>query len=118
MAAFAAVVSGVVGTYNLLSGIAAVGEDDRIEHVGKVLFGINISGGVGSGWSSAPCNCASSFLIAQRSPVGHVLGISIAAISATLTVFLIFVYPLWAILVTTVDLFIIYGLTVSGDEFV
>jgi hypothetical protein len=45
------------------------------------------------------------------------LGVAIAAASAFLTVFIIFVFPLWAIAVIAIDVLIPYGLLTRSNEF-
>src|ERR687898_1767531 len=42
-ATFAAVVIGVVGVWHILSGIAAVAEDDQTEAIQDVLYGVDIT---------------------------------------------------------------------------
>ena len=39
------------------------------------------------------------------------------SITAALTVFVIFVYPIWALIVLGVDILIIWGLIENADEF-
>jgi hypothetical protein len=46
-----------------------------------------------------------------------VFGLVFAAISAFMTVFLIFSFPLWSLAVLAVDLMILYALTAHSEEF-
>ena len=48
---------------------------------------------------------------------GLYLGIIFAVLSASLTVFIIWTYPIWGLIVLSVDLLIIFGLTDNVDEF-
>ena len=114
---FAGVVALIIGGYNILSGIAALAEDDQTEQINEVLFGVDISAW---GWFwliLGVLQLGTGVLILQRNPIGQVAGVTIAAISATMTVFLIFVYPLWALTVLLVDMLVIYGLLAHADEF-
>jgi hypothetical protein len=54
-------------------------------------------------------------LILGRNEFGLWLGAGIAGASALMTVFVIFIFPPWAIAVLTVDFLIIYGLTQSEE---
>jgi hypothetical protein len=56
-------------------------------------------------------------LIHQRSEWGLWRGVGFACVSAFITVFVMFVLPLWAIAVLTLDFLILYGLLTRSDEF-
>jgi hypothetical protein len=56
-------------------------------------------------------------LILQRNPWGFWLGVSIAGLSAMLTILVIFVFPLWAIAVLAVDFLVLYGLLTQSEDF-
>jgi hypothetical protein len=56
-------------------------------------------------------------LILQRNSWGLFFGAGIAGISAMLTVFVMFVFPLWAIAVLTIDFLVLYGLLTRTEEF-
>jgi hypothetical protein len=114
---FAAVVSAIAGVYNILSGIAAIAEDDQTERIAEVLYGVDISAW---GWFWLILGIVQiviSYLIYTRSTMGLYLGLAWAFLSATLTVFLIFAYPAWAIAVLTIDVLVIYALCANADEF-
>ena len=40
---FAAIITGIVAVYNILSGIAAFAEDDQTERIAEVLYGVDIT---------------------------------------------------------------------------
>ena len=114
---FAAVMAAVIGVFNVISGIAAIAEDDLTEQAGKVLFDINITAW---GWFwliLGALQVLTSFLIFRRSMVGLVMGVLWAAISASLAVFVIFTYPIWALVVIGIDMIIIFGLLDNIDAF-
>jgi len=115
---FAGVTALVVGGYNALSGIAAISDDETLAaQAGKVLFGIDLTFW---GWiwlGVGALQLIAGVLVLRRSWWGVALGVSIAGISALITVFVIFVFPLWAIAVLTLDALVLYGLLSSTDEF-
>jgi hypothetical protein len=115
---FAGVIALVVGGYNALSGIAAIANDDTVaSQVNKVLYGIDLTFW---GWMwllAGALQLLAGVLILQRKEWGLALGVAMAGLSAFITVFVIFVFPLWAIAVLTLDALVLYGLLAHGDEF-
>ncbi len=114
---FVGVIALVIGVYNAVGGIAAIAKDDRTEAVAKVLFDIDISVW---GWIWLVLGVVQILiggLILTRHPTGLVLGVTWAAITAAMTVFVIFVYPIWALIILGVDILIIWGLIENADEF-
>jgi hypothetical protein len=108
----------VAGGYNLLSGIAAVADDDTLtSRATEVLYGISVTGW---GWFWLIAGLAQLLvggLILARNAYGLWLGVAIASLSAMMTVFVIFIFPLWAIAVLTLDFIVIYPLVTHSDEF-
>ena len=115
---FAAVVALLAGAYNVLTGIAAITDDDTLAGTAKeVLFGFNLSVW---GWSTlitGAFQILAGVLILQRNEWGLALGVSLAGLSALITVFVIFVFPLWSIAVLSLDALVIYALLTKRDEF-
>jgi hypothetical protein len=114
---FAAVIAGIVGVYNLLSGIAAIAEDDRTEALNEVLFGVSITAW---GWFwliIGVVQLITAWLIYQRSPVGQTLGLIWAFVVAALSVFMIFVAPIWALVVMGLSVTVIWALTAFPEDF-
>jgi hypothetical protein len=115
---FAGVVSLVVGAYNALSGIAALSDDDTVAaQATDVLYGIDLTAW---GWFwllLGVLQLVTGVLILQRNEWGRALGVGIAGISAVCTVFIIFVFPLWAMSVLTLDALVIYALLTQGEDF-
>jgi hypothetical protein len=114
---FAAVIAGIVGVFNLLSGIAAIAEDDRTEALNEVLFGVSITAW---GWFwviIGVLQIITAWLIYQRSPVGQTLGLIWAFIVAALSVFMIFVAPIWSLVVMGLSVTVIWALTAFPEEF-
>jgi hypothetical protein len=114
---FAAVIAGIVGVFNLLSGIAAIAEDDQTEALNEVLFGVDITAW---GWFwliIGVLQVITAWLIYQRSPVGQTLGLIWAFVVASLSVFMIFVAPIWALVVMALSVTVIWALTAFPEDF-
>jgi hypothetical protein len=115
---FAGVAALVAGGYNFLSGIAAVADDDTLtSRASEVLYGISITGW---GWFwliAGLVQLGVGVLIITRNAYGLWLGVGIAFLSAMMTVFVIFIFPLWAIAVLTLDFVVAYALLTNSDEF-
>lgn len=114
---FAAVLAAIAGFYNILSGIAAIAEDDRTEQVADVLYGVDISAW---GWFWLILGIVQvviAYLIYTRHSMGLYLGLAWAFLAATLTVFLIFSAPLWALVVLALQILVIYALCANAEEF-
>jgi hypothetical protein len=115
----AGVVMLVAGAYNALSGIAAISDDDTIAaQATEVLYGIDV-GTWGWLWLIAGIvQLGAGVLILMRNEWGLALGVGIAGLSAMMTVFVIFVVPLWAIAVLSLDVLVIWALlSAHEDEF-
>ena len=115
---FAGVTALVVGGYNALSGIAAISDDETLAaQANEVLYGIDLTFW---GWfwlAVGALQILGGVLVLQRNWWGVAIGVSVAGLSALITVFVIFVFPLWAIAVLALDALVLYGLLSSTDEF-
>jgi len=119
---FAGVLAIFIGFFNAIGGIAAIGKDDTIQGAiqsrnAEVLFGIDYNAW---GWFWLILGVVQIIvggLILSRSSVGLILGIVWATLSATLTIFVIFVYPFWALAVIGINVLIIWGLLNNAEEF-
>ena len=115
---FAGVIALVVGGYNALSGIAAISNDDTLKAQGtKVLYGIDLTAW---GWLwliVGIVQVVAGVLVLQRNEWGRWLAISMAALSATFTIFVIFVFPLWSIAVLALDCVVLYALLTRETDF-
>ena len=115
---FAGVIAVIVGVYNSLSGIAALSDDDTLaSQATEVLYGVDLTVW---GWFwliVGLLQILTGVLIFQRSAWGLWLGVGFASISALMTVFVMFVFPLWAIAVLTLDFLVLFGLLTQSDEF-
>lgn len=115
---FAAVIALAAGAYNALSGIAAITDDDTLAaQATKVLYGIDFTVW---GWFwvlIGALQILGGILVLQRNEWGIAICVSMAGFSALLTIFVIFVVPLWAIAVLSLDVLVMYGLLARGDDF-
>jgi hypothetical protein len=115
---FAAILVIIAGMYNLLSGVAAITESDSVKALNQVLYGIDIEAW-GYFWAViGVAQIITAVLLFMRSPAGATLAILGATVSASLTIFLIFVAPMWAITVIALDIGIIWAITANADDFV
>jgi hypothetical protein len=115
---FAGVMAVLAGGYNALSGIAALSDDDTLASQAKdVLYGIDLTAW---GWFWLVIGVAqilTGVLIFRRDAWGLWLGVGFAGLSAMLTVIVMFVFPLWALAVLTIDFLVLFGLLTQSDEF-
>ena len=115
---FAGIVALVAGGYNALGGLAALSDDDTLTaQTTEVLFGIDLTAW---GWFwllVGVAQLAAGVLVLQRNELGRWLAIVIAALSALVTVFLIVIFPLWAIAVLALDTLVLYALVTREAEF-
>jgi hypothetical protein len=115
---FAGVAALIAGGYNALSGIAALADDDTVAaQASEVLYGIDLTAW---GWFwllLGLLQLLTGVLILGRNPAGFWLGVGIACASAFFTVFVMFVFPLWAIAVLTIDFLVLFGLLTRSHEF-
>lgn len=114
---FAAVIAAIVGLYHVFSGLAAITEDDRTENIAEVLYGVDITAW---GWFwliVGVVQVVTAYLIYQRSGVGQVLGLLWAFITATFSVFMIFAAPIWALVVLSLSVAVIYALLAFPEDF-
>ena len=55
-------------------------------------------------------------MIIQRNRWGFFLGLGFATVGATMTVFVMFVFPLWALAVLTIDMLVLFALLMNSEE--
>ncbi len=115
---FAAVMVVIVGLYNVLSVAGAIAESDSVTaQLQEVLYGIDIKTW---GWFWLVVGVAqliTGILLFSRSTIGALMAIFGATVSASFTIFIIFVAPLWAIAVLALDLGIIWIISANSDDF-
>ena len=115
---FAAVMVLIAGLFNVMSGAGAIAESDSVTaQVQEVLYSIDIKTW---GWFWLIVGIAqliTAILLFSRSTTGALMAVFGATVSATFTIFLIFVAPLWAITVLALDMSIIWIISANSEEF-
>jgi hypothetical protein len=111
---FAATLFLVVGTFNVINGIALI-VDDNYFRADELLFGDLTMWG----WFAIVMGAVQILLglaIFGGSVFAQVLGIMWAGLNACLHLFAIGAYPAWSIIIMAIDGLVIYGLTVYGGS--
>jgi hypothetical protein len=114
---FAAVIAGIVGVYNVLSGIAAISKDDAFQKGAEVLYGIDLTAW---GWFWLILGIGQlvvAWLIYARHPLGQMLGLLWAFIVASLSVFTLFVAPAYSLAILGINVLIIWALVAHTEDF-
>ena len=112
---FAATMFLVVGTFNVINGIALI-VDDNYFRPDNLLFGDpSLWGGLALFMGAG--QILVGFGVFSGSVFAQVVGIMWAGFNACLHLLAIGAYPAWSIIIMVIDGFIIYALTVHGDAF-
>jgi hypothetical protein len=114
---FAAVMMIVIGAFQVIEGLTAlfrdtyyvVGHDDLLLRVDYTGWGW-IHLGIGAVLVISGLGLFSGAMWAR------VVGVTVAALSALANLVFIAAYPVWAITVIALDVFVIYAITVHGRE--
>ena len=114
-AVFAGVLFVLAGLFHVMWGFAAIGNDDNFV-ADELLFGdlslwgvfYLVLGGL---------QLAAAWLIATGKRAGQLLGLLLASLSAVNAMFSFAAYPLWSATILILDLLVIYGLSVHGDDY-
>jgi hypothetical protein len=111
---FAAVMLFAAGAVNALWGIAALSKASYF-HKESLLFGELKMWGVIS-LVFGGLQLLAGGLVVSRRTAGAVIGIGLALLSGLFALITIGGYPVWSVVVLTIDGLIIYGLTTRGFE--
>ena len=114
-AVFAGVLFLLAGLFHAMWGIAALANDDNFVS-DELLFGDLSLWGVFYLVLGA-AQIAIAWLIGTGSRAGRWLGLVFASLSAVNAMFSLGAYPLWSAAIMIVDLLVIYGLAVHGDDY-
>ena len=114
---FAAVMMIMVGIWQALSGVIAIFENEFYVPTRNYIFQFDVTAW---GWIHLVVGLLVAFagwaLLSGRT-WARVVGITMAALSATSNFFFIPYYPFWSILIIAVDIFVIWALVAHGSEF-
>jgi hypothetical protein len=112
---FAAVLFLVVGSFNIINGIALI-VDDNYFRVDELLFGDPSLWG----WLAITMGAGQilvGFGILRGSILAEVVGVFWAGFNACLHLIAIGAYPAWSIIIMAIDGLVIYGLIMYGRAF-
>jgi hypothetical protein len=113
--AFAAVMLGLAGTWNVMQGLLAVGES-RVYVADSVFVFSDLNTW---GWIVAILGVVqllAAFAIVSGSEFGRWFGVAAAFVNSMAQLYFLPAYPLWALTMFAVDLLIIYALVVYGGK--
>jgi hypothetical protein len=113
--AFAGVLLLVVGTINLIEGIAAIGNAHFFVHNTNYVFGsLNTWGWV------VLCIGVVQLLVGlgvfAKNQFARWVGVFILALNAVVTLMMMPAYPLWSLVIFTLDVLALYGLVAYGQR--
>jgi hypothetical protein len=114
---FAAVMMITVGAWQALQGLIAIFENEFYVQTRNYLFEADATSW---GWIHLVLGVIVAFagfgLLSGRT-WARVVGITLAALSATANFLFIPYYPFWSILIIAVDIFVIWALAAHGRQF-
>jgi hypothetical protein len=114
---FAAVMMIMVGVWQALAGLIAIFENEVYVPTRSYLFELDLSTW---GWIHLVLGLVVAFAgwgLLSGKTWARVVGITLAAISATANFLFIPYYPFWSILIIALNVFVIWALTAHGREF-
>ncbi len=114
-AIFVSVLLMIAGVLNVIYGIAAIGNANFFQdHTDFMISGLSTWGwfalifGIGQ--------IIASVSLMRGNPYGRIFGMFAAAFSAIASLLAIPAYPLWSLAIFAVDLWILHGLSMYGQE--
>jgi hypothetical protein len=113
--AFAATLFLILGVFNVIDGIVALAEDDNFV-ADELFFGDLAFWGVVM-LLIGLVQLLTAYLLFAGSAIGVILGIFMASLNLVAQLFFLPAFPIWSIIIMTVDVLVIYGLTVYAEEF-
>jgi hypothetical protein len=114
---FAAIMMLMAGAWQAISGLIAIFENEFYVTTRNYVFQFDATTW---GWIHLVVGLIVAFAgwgLLSGQTWARVVGITVAAISATTNFLFIPYYPFWAILIITLDVFVIWALTAHGREF-
>lgn len=111
--AFAGTLFLVLGTFNIIDGIVALAEDDNFA-ANELFFGDLALWGVILLVIGTLQLIAGGRLFQGR---GQLLAIALLTLNLVAQFFFLPAFPIWSVIIMVVDLILIYGLTMYGENF-
>jgi hypothetical protein len=114
-AVFAGVLFLLAGIFHVMWGVAALANDDNFVS-DELLFG-DLSLWGAFYLSVGALQLLATWLIVTARRAGQVIGLILAVLSAINAMFTFAAYPLWSATILVLDVLVIYGLAVHGDDY-
>ncbi|HEY4727964.1 MAG TPA: hypothetical protein VIJ32_07140 [Actinomycetes bacterium] len=114
---FAAIMMLMVGVFQALQGLIAIFENEFYVQTRNYLFEFDATTW---GWIHLVIGLLVAFAgwgLLSGQTWARVVGITLAALSATANFLFIPYYPFWSLLIITLDIFVIWALTAHGREY-
>jgi hypothetical protein len=112
---FAAVILAIAGFLNAIQGVSALFKKEAFAEEGMIHENVAVWAVV---WIAVGIGqMGTSSLLIGRRPAGRVLAIIFAAGSIAVSFFTMHAYPIWHLVVITLDVLIIFGLTTHPEAF-
>ena len=114
---FAAVMMIMVGIWQALAGLVAIFENEFYVPTRNYLYEFDVTGW---GWIHLLLGVVVAFAgwgLLSGQTWARMVGIILAALSATANFLFIPYYPFWSILIITVNIFVIWALAAHGRQF-
>jgi hypothetical protein len=114
---FASAMMILLGSFQVIQGLVAIFEDDYY-HVAPSGLVLNIDYSAW-GWTHLLLGIligVAGVGVLAGNVLSRIVGVVLAGISALLNLVFIAAYPLWSVIVITVDVLVIYALIVHGRE--
>jgi hypothetical protein len=114
---FAAIMMLMVGVFQALQGLIAIFENEFYVATRNYLFEFDATTW---GWIHLVIGLLVAFAgwgLLSGQTWARVVGITLAALSATANFLFIPYYPFWSLLIITLDIFVIWALTAHGREY-
>jgi hypothetical protein len=114
---FAAIMMLMVGVFQALQGLIAIFENEFYVATRNYLFQFDATTW---GWIHLVLGLLVAFAgwgLLSGQTWARVVGITLAALSATANFLFIPYYPFWSLLIITLDIFVIWALTAHGREY-
>jgi hypothetical protein len=111
---FAAVIMMIIGAFQAIAGIAAIFEDEFFVVGANYIYDVDVTAW---GWIHLVLGVIMFFAgsaALRGAPWARVVGIGLASLSAIANFFFIPYYPLWALLLIGLDIWVIWALTRPG----
>jgi len=116
---FAAIMMIMGGSFAILEGLAALLKHGNFYHsVSSYPFGSSVAAW---GWTVLIVGIIvllAGFYVMTGALWARIVGITIASLSALANFFFIPYYPIWALVIITVDVFVIWALAAHGEALV